>query len=259
MEHKDLFSAIVNRRNDNNSLSLVSIDEYKLLSKIATDDGQRDVCWDARGYLSVRGIRVVPDVASDRPLPDLGTEGCEMNDNKNEVERFVFMSNGYAIESSDPLPTWTLGFNSTYRWNKFQVNVKHLDLYLKWISDCIKLTEEEPTLPELGDDPKGFIGLVNPSIGKKNDQGKTRMDLIPFGSLEEIAKVLTFGAKEYGPDNWKRVEDSVARYEAALLRHITAYKKGEMNDPDSGLPHLAHAGCCLMFLMEFTTGSLKPY
>ena len=77
------------------------------------------------------------------------------------------------------------------------------------------------------------------------------MNLVPFDSLESISDVLTFGAKKYAPDNWKIVPDAVDRYEAALLRHFTAYKKGEMNDPETGLPHLSHAGCCLMFLIHF--------
>lgn len=91
--------------------------------------------------------------------------------------------------------------------------------------------------------------------GVKFDQDKPRMDLIPFEALEEIAKVLTHGAKKYAPDNWKIVPDAIPRYEAALLRHFSAYKKGEMLDPESGLPHLAHAGCCLLFLMHFTKES----
>lgn len=88
--------------------------------------------------------------------------------------------------------------------------------------------------------------------GQKFDQGKVRMDLIPFAPLEQIAKVLTYGAQKYAPDQWMLVPDAIPRYEAAMLRHITAYKKGEVNDPETGLPHLAHAGCCLMFLLHFT-------
>jgi hypothetical protein len=38
---------------------------------------------------------------------------------------------------------------------------------------------------------------------------------------------------------------------AALLRHLFAWWRGEELDPESGLSHLAHAGCCLMFLMEY--------
>lgn len=87
--------------------------------------------------------------------------------------------------------------------------------------------------------------------GVKHDQGKSRMDLIPFEALDEIGKVLEFGTRKYAPENWKKVPDAIPRYEAALLRHIAAYKRGELNDPESGLSHLAHAGCCLLFLMHF--------
>ena len=88
--------------------------------------------------------------------------------------------------------------------------------------------------------------------GQKFDTDKIRMDLIPFGPLEEIAKVLSAGAVKYSPDNWKVVPNAIPRYEAAMLRHISAYKRGEVLDPETGLPHLAHAGCCLMFLLHFT-------
>ena len=88
--------------------------------------------------------------------------------------------------------------------------------------------------------------------GQKFDTDKIRMDLIPFGPLEEIAKVLTAGAVKYSPDNWKSVPNPIHRYEAAMLRHISAYKQGQVLDPETGLSHLAHAGCCLMFLLHFT-------
>lgn len=94
-------------------------------------------------------------------------------------------------------------------------------------------------------------------IGKKYDSDKVRMDLLPFDSLEEIAKVLTFGAKKYGENNWKLVDNPLIRYEAALLRHITAYKNGELLDQETGLPHLAHAGCCLLFMISFEHGKLN--
>ena len=93
---------------------------------------------------------------------------------------------------------------------------------------------------------------IGAPTGRKDDSGKARFDLIPFGPLEDIAKVLTFGAKKYAPNNWQVVQDGKERYEAAMLRHIAAYKQGELNDPETGLPHLAHAGCCLMFLQHLT-------
>jgi hypothetical protein len=88
------------------------------------------------------------------------------------------------------------------------------------------------------------------TAGRKFDSNKTEYGLLPPLALEEIAKVLTFGALKYERDNWQRVPDSKRRYFDALQRHIWAYKRGEQIDPESGLHHLAHAGCCLMFLYE---------
>lgn len=86
--------------------------------------------------------------------------------------------------------------------------------------------------------------------GKKFDGEKPRLDLIPPYIEEEVGKVLEFGARKYAPDNWRKVEDLRSRYLAAAHRHINALKKGETNDPESGLHHGAHAICCLMFLSE---------
>jgi hypothetical protein len=46
------------------------------------------------------------------------------------------------------------------------------------------------------------------------------------------------------------VPDSKRRYFDAMQRHMWAWKEGEVNDPESGKHHLAHAMCCLMFLYE---------
>jgi len=35
------------------------------------------------------------------------------------------------------------------------------------------------------------------------------------------------------------------------MRHIAAYNEHENKDPESGLSHLAHAACCLLFLLEY--------
>jgi len=89
--------------------------------------------------------------------------------------------------------------------------------------------------------------------GRKFDGGKPEYGLLPPFALEETAKVLTFGAQKYERGNWIRVPDSKRRYFDAMERHIWAWKKGEKIDPESGLHHLAHAMCCLMFLYEHDT------
>jgi hypothetical protein len=86
--------------------------------------------------------------------------------------------------------------------------------------------------------------------GRKFDGNKLEYGLLPPFALEETVKVLTFGAQKYERDNWKKVPDSKRRYFDALQRHVWAWKQGEQIDPESGLHHLAHAMCCLMFLYE---------
>lgn len=98
---------------------------------------------------------------------------------------------------------------------------------------CAVLTTHRKHLPE----------------GRKDDTAKPRWDLLPMDAVAPIVDVLTYGAKKYAPDNWRRVPDSRARYYAAALRHLTAWWLGEEIDPESGLRHLAHVGCCVLFLL----------
>jgi hypothetical protein len=91
--------------------------------------------------------------------------------------------------------------------------------------------------------------MIESITGQKFDAGKPRMELLPFDVLEEIAKVLTFGAEKYAPDNWKMVPDLQHRYTGALLRHLAAWQRGEKTDSETGLSHLAHVGCNALFLV----------
>lgn len=89
--------------------------------------------------------------------------------------------------------------------------------------------------------------------GIKHDAGKPRVDLLPVGALLEVAKVLSFGAAKYGVATWQGVRPR-RRYYAAALRHLFARARGERRDPKSGLPHLAHAACDVLFLLSFESG-----
>ena len=85
---------------------------------------------------------------------------------------------------------------------------------------------------------------------KKYDQEKLRMDLIPASSFIALAEVLTYGAKKYGANSWQGLPDFENRYYGALLRHLIAWREGELNDAESGLPHLWHAIANIAFLIE---------
>jgi hypothetical protein len=86
--------------------------------------------------------------------------------------------------------------------------------------------------------------------GKKFDKGKPQYGLLPPQALQETVNVLTFGAQKYEPNNWRKVDNATERYFNAAQRHLWAHKIGFKTDEESGLPHLAHALCCIMFMLE---------
>lgn len=81
------------------------------------------------------------------------------------------------------------------------------------------------------------------------------MELLSRVALEGCASVLTFGAIKYSPNNW-RLGLEWGRVIGAAMRHLTAFSDGEDLDPESGLPHIDHLACCVMFLSEFQKKNL---
>lgn len=84
-------------------------------------------------------------------------------------------------------------------------------------------------------------------IGIKHDQDKPPMHLLDNEFLEGVASVLGFGARKYAAHNW-RSGIHYSRLISAAYRHLGAINSGEDVDPESGLPHSYHLGCCVMFL-----------
>lgn len=60
-------------------------------------------------------------------------------------------------------------------------------------------------------------------------------------AVYSVAEVSTFGANKYAWNGWEKVDDGIARYSDAMMRHILAEGRGEKTDPDSDLLHAAHA------------------
>jgi hypothetical protein len=65
-----------------------------------------------------------------------------------------------------------------------------------------------------------------------------------------VAYVLAHGAEKHGTYNWCN-GTRYGRLYRALLSHAWAWWRGEDTDPESGLSHLAHCICNLLFLMEY--------
>jgi len=115
--------------------------------------------------------------------------------------------------------------------------------------------EEEEAMKALAD--KMSLMAEAAEKGMKFDSGKLDYTLVPWHGMDEVVKVLEFGAKKYARDNWRFVEHAHTRYLAAAFRHIIKYNEGEFVDQETGLSHLAHATCCMLFLLDLgeTIGS----
>ena len=116
--------------------------------------------------------------------------------------------------------------------------------------------------------------------GLRYNQGKLEWSLVDFEALEPMVKVFMYGAHKYsiykdkkgkiikgidipiedahkytlvesGADNWKKGLNLKKILESDM-RHTFALLRGEINDPESGLPHIGHKMCNAMFYSYFT-------
>lgn len=108
--------------------------------------------------------------------------------------------------------------------------------------------------------PTGETGLILHGIkqeGKKFDQDKPDLTLVPVELLEAVAGALGYGVVKYGRGNYELGLEDV-RLIAACLRHIYAHLGGEELDSESGQPHLGHAAANLgMYFRCQKLGTLK--
>lgn len=116
----------------------------------------------------------------------------------------------------------------------------------------------EPELPSLEDRRIGGTSRPKtevPTRGLRYNKGKRRYDLLPPDALAVLTDVLTVGAEKYAERNWEAgmpYKDALG----SLERHLQAWKAGEDNDKESGLPHLAHVMCNAMFLLTWQLRNL---
>ena len=92
---------------------------------------------------------------------------------------------------------------------------------------------------DTGTNPKDLIGAT-----------KAPLAYLPASALIPVAQVMKNGADKYGRANWRRYSVKRTIYLEAALRHILADLDGENIDPESGLPHAAHAAAGLLILLD---------
>lgn len=95
-------------------------------------------------------------------------------------------------------------------------------------------------------------GLPLSAPGAKADGGKVLGGLLlDFAhALELVAEVGTHGAAKYSRGGWVAVDAGQQRYLDAAMRHLLKLGKGEANDADSGLPHLAHIAWNFLAMLD---------
>lgn len=89
------------------------------------------------------------------------------------------------------------------------------------------------------------------------NQGKPKYSLLDLGSFEWTVEVLEFGAEKYERNNWKKGLP-LSEILDSLMRHVKGLQNGEFLDPESGLPHIGHLGCNVMFL-EYVAKNCPQY
>lgn len=128
--------------------------------------------------------------------------------------------------------------------NVYQKAFERAEDYRRGGREAVTLDPITPSAPK-GDPAQAF----------KSDAGKVQYNLLEDGcgvALNYIAQVMSWAVevKGYHPHSWREVPNAITRYRAALGRHRNAIARGEVLDPESGLPHWAHAACCVIFLLE---------
>lgn len=96
---------------------------------------------------------------------------------------------------------------------------------------------------------------VNGDTKPTNPKDAIGSNKVPLHLWPETATVLGTmalldGALKYGRSNYRAVGVRASIYYDAARRHLTRWFEGEDLDPDSGLPHLAHALASIAIVVD---------
>lgn len=106
-------------------------------------------------------------------------------------------------------------------------------------------------LREAATNPKQETRITDPDTGGQKGSKLTQMGAMDPLAIATVGQVAGFGAQKYERYNFARGYRWSLSYDA-LQRHLMAFWNGENTDPESGLPHLAHAAWHCLALLTFS-------
>ncbi len=118
------------------------------------------------------------------------------------------------------------------------------------VEHLAKLQPEVASLADIASHQGRIMTVTTATPAIKFDGEKTRYDLFSPKTLELVGDVFTFGAKKYADRNWEKGMAWSRMFNAAM-RHLWAFWRGDRLDPESQLPHLAHAAWCVLALLHY--------
>jgi hypothetical protein len=97
--------------------------------------------------------------------------------------------------------------------------------------------------------------FTDPKLKDSNPKDAIGSNKLPFHLWPETATALGClgmldGALKYGRSNFRPAGVRASVYYDACRRHLNKWFEGEEQDPDSGLPHLAHALACIAIVVD---------
>lgn len=88
----------------------------------------------------------------------------------------------------------------------------------------------------------------------KDDKGKLRWHLFPMSLMKPVVEIFEYGLQKYNEEgSWAKLEDGYRRYYDAFFRHLAAHESGEINDPESGYPHIQHCAWNALAMLYYAT------
>lgn len=98
---------------------------------------------------------------------------------------------------------------------------------------------------------KDHRDITKSTTGLRYNEGKLPWHLVDFRALKSMVEVLKYGKAKYDEDQWKKGL-SLKEIRDSFIRHMIEWNAGNEVDEESGLSHIGHMMCNLLFYEYFT-------